>query len=265
MLSLHPVTSLSRRGGPLRPPKRASGGLGGSSFFSRPAKPRPVRDSTRWRRQTAEGSSEDPYGRMTKVSGDRNTAFGYTGHFWHGPSGLFLTLYRAYDPNLGRWISRDPMAKAEVQEGPNIYSYVQNNAINYLDHYGLESSCENPCDKAKQFHMDHGDSGGVICYGGGKYACNWGDWKKGAKKEIDMCTIEHEKDHFDDIDCPPVGLWRPRFKEGKDWSEEERKAYNAETSCLIKNNHYRPGSEGYNGIRDMLSGIKWIIKNKINK
>jgi RHS repeat-associated protein len=53
----------------------------------------------------------DPFGRMTKVQGDRDGAFGFTGDFWHAQSGLNLTLFRAYDPNLGRWVSRDPIGE----------------------------------------------------------------------------------------------------------------------------------------------------------
>jgi len=78
----------------------------------------------------------DPYGRMTKVgSGDRDSSFGYTGHFWHGPSGLDLTFYRAYDPNHGRWISRDPI---EETGGVNLYDYVGNEPIDSIYTTGLK-------------------------------------------------------------------------------------------------------------------------------
>ncbi|MEQ1910047.1 MAG: RHS repeat-associated core domain-containing protein [Vicinamibacterales bacterium] len=50
----------------------------------------------------------DPYGRLTRVAGSEDSRFGYTGHYAHTPSGLALALYRAYDPNLGRWLSEDP-------------------------------------------------------------------------------------------------------------------------------------------------------------
>ena len=75
----------------------------------------------------------DPYGRMTKVSGDRDSVFGYTNHFWHEPSGLNLAMYRAYDPNLGRWISRDPyMEKVDL----NLYRYCYSKPIDMIDRTG---------------------------------------------------------------------------------------------------------------------------------
>jgi RHS repeat-associated protein len=76
----------------------------------------------------------DPYGRMTKVSGDKDSPFTYTGHFWHQPSGLNLSLFRAYDPNLGRWISGDPIEEAG---GGNLYGYVDNEPIGQIDPLGL--------------------------------------------------------------------------------------------------------------------------------
>jgi RHS repeat-associated protein len=77
----------------------------------------------------------DPYGNVTKVSGDRDSVFLYTGHFWDGRNGLYLTLYRAYDPVLGRWLSRDPI---EERGGINLYAYVGNNPIRLSDPLGLD-------------------------------------------------------------------------------------------------------------------------------
>jgi RHS repeat-associated protein len=76
----------------------------------------------------------DPYGRMTQLQGDRNSPFGYTGDFWHSPSGLDLTLFRGYDPNLGRWLSRDPLGESF---GSNLYAYVTGNPVSQNDPFGL--------------------------------------------------------------------------------------------------------------------------------
>jgi RHS repeat-associated protein len=58
---------------------------------------------------------------------------GYTGHHEHRKSGLWLTWYRAYDPETGRWLSRDPLENAEFLQGPNLYSYVGNSPTTRID------------------------------------------------------------------------------------------------------------------------------------
>lgn len=81
-----------------------------------------------------------PYGRRTKLTGDVEADFGFAGMFWSSEAGLSLTHYRAYDPELGRWLSRDPLANAEMMEGPNLYAYVGNNPVNLIDPDGLMST-----------------------------------------------------------------------------------------------------------------------------
>lgn len=78
----------------------------------------------------------DPYGRRTKTFGDLDCDFGFTGLFFHTGSGLCLAPYRAYDVDLARWISRDPVG---LQGGVNLYSYVENNPLNRVDLLGLSS------------------------------------------------------------------------------------------------------------------------------
>jgi RHS repeat-associated protein len=76
----------------------------------------------------------DPYGRRAKVSGDLDSDFAFTGHYYHSISGLDLTLYRAYDADTGKWLTRDPIPE---RGGMNLYAYVDNNPINYIDLSGL--------------------------------------------------------------------------------------------------------------------------------
>lgn len=78
-----------------------------------------------------------PWGEQTALAGSvQDSVFGYAGYFVHQPSGLNLTWYRAYDPNLARWISRDPI---EEDGGVNLYAFVANSPVNLTDPDGLRT------------------------------------------------------------------------------------------------------------------------------
>ena len=97
----------------------------------------------------------DPYGRSTTVLGTTPTDFNFTGLYRHSKSNLDLATYRPYDPDLGRWMSRDPIGsgspflglnpsqlrpRAQIGErfvGPNLYGYVDNDPTGEVDPLGL--------------------------------------------------------------------------------------------------------------------------------
>jgi RHS repeat-associated protein len=74
-----------------------------------------------------------PWGKRTKISGTEEWSTGYTGHGWH-ESGLSLAVYRPYDPDTGRWLSRDPIQESG---GINLYGYVGNGPVGLIDPMGL--------------------------------------------------------------------------------------------------------------------------------
>ena len=76
----------------------------------------------------------DPYGRSTAVISNTLPDFNFTGLYRHSASNLDLAVYRAYDPDLGRWLSRDLVAEAG---GLNLYSYVVNDPFKLVDPFGL--------------------------------------------------------------------------------------------------------------------------------
>jgi RHS repeat-associated protein len=86
----------------------------------------------------------DPWGRRTKVNGLLNADFGFTGHYYHAPSGLDLTLYRAYSADLGRWLNRDPIDNAETIQGPSLYEYVEDNPVDLIDPLGEDATIWTP-------------------------------------------------------------------------------------------------------------------------
>jgi len=60
--------------------------------------------------------------------------FGYAGLYHHRASGLYLAIYRAFSATARRWIARDPL---EEVGGLNVYRYVHDNPVNWVDPLGL--------------------------------------------------------------------------------------------------------------------------------
>src|SRR3989442_14739363 len=57
----------------------------------------------------------------------------------HVLSGMYYYGYRFYDPNLQRWINRDPLQEIG---GINLYGFANNNPNLWIDPYGLNlDSC----------------------------------------------------------------------------------------------------------------------------
>lgn len=81
----------------------------------------------------------DPYGQVTKLQGSLASDFQYAGYYYHAPSGLNLTVYRAYSASLSRWINRDPI---EERGGLNLYAYVGNEPIGETDPAGTQTNCK---------------------------------------------------------------------------------------------------------------------------
>jgi RHS repeat-associated protein len=86
----------------------------------------------------------DPYGRSTTVK-TIVPDFNFTGFYRHSKSNLDFAVYRAYDPDLGRWLSRDPLKEAESREGVNLYEYAGNDPWDGVDPLGLWKAYGNWC------------------------------------------------------------------------------------------------------------------------
>ena len=78
----------------------------------------------------------DPFGNVIGKSGplaDVNH-YRFSSKETHPNSGLYYYGFRFYDPNLQRWLNRDPIGE---RGGLNLYAYVGNSPINHFDPYGL--------------------------------------------------------------------------------------------------------------------------------
>jgi RHS repeat-associated protein len=61
-------------------------------------------------------------------------SYTYAGREWDKETGLHYYRARYYDPMEGRFIQKDPIG---FKGGINLYSYVQNNPLNYRDPFGF--------------------------------------------------------------------------------------------------------------------------------
>jgi RHS repeat-associated protein len=78
----------------------------------------------------------DPFGNLQLMSGPLAQAnkIRFSSKEWDDLAGLYYYLYRFYDPNLQRWVNRDP---AGEMGGINLFGYIANDALNYVDIWGL--------------------------------------------------------------------------------------------------------------------------------
>jgi RHS repeat-associated protein len=100
----------------------------------------------------------DPFGNTLSASGSMADAnhYRFSSKEYHPNSGLVYYLYRFYDPNLQRWVNRDPLydivffqqISKSLSRGQKVnlykealrnpYEFVHNEEINELDPYGLK-------------------------------------------------------------------------------------------------------------------------------
>jgi len=98
----------------------------------------------------------DPFGNVISSSGTLASAnvYRFSSKEVHANSGMYYYGHRFYDPNLQRWINRDPMGEpgfealllatdgsrladfAELEEGPDLFAFVGNDSLNYYDDFG---------------------------------------------------------------------------------------------------------------------------------
>jgi RHS repeat-associated protein len=76
----------------------------------------------------------DPYGRMFSGSDSIANVYRFSSKRQHINSGMYYYGYRFYVPWQQRWLNRDP---DQEWGGVNLYGYVGNNPVRFVDLYGL--------------------------------------------------------------------------------------------------------------------------------
>jgi RHS repeat-associated protein len=93
--------------------------------------------------QIAERIDYDEFGNVTSDSAPGFTPFGFAGGLYDPDTGLTRFGMRDYDPNPGRWTTKDPWLLAGSDS--NFYAYAGNDPVNHSDPSGLQE-----CVKCKQ-------------------------------------------------------------------------------------------------------------------
>jgi len=75
------------------------------------------------------------FGEIYSQSGAVQQPFTFTGREFDAESGLYYYRARYYDPKTGRFWTKDPIGLAGGDM--NLYRYVKNNPINFMDPFGL--------------------------------------------------------------------------------------------------------------------------------
>src|SRR5690606_34083897 len=75
-----------------------------------------------------------PYGQAYTANDTIGITHRFTGHDWDATDNLYFAPYRSYNPQLARWMSRDPLG---MVDGPNPYVYVSGTPTYRKDALGL--------------------------------------------------------------------------------------------------------------------------------
>jgi RHS repeat-associated protein len=100
-----------------------------------------------------------PFGEQVSASEQVTQPLRYMGREYDSDSKLYYVRARYYDPQLGRFLSEDPIGLAG---GMNPYAYVGNDPVNFTDPSGLCPECEE-----EQDPISHIMSARAVYPGGG--------------------------------------------------------------------------------------------------
>jgi RHS repeat-associated protein len=80
----------------------------------------------------------DSFGKLTNSSGNVTNPFRFTGRDYDTETGLYANRPRQLDPNIGRFLSEDPV---RYLGGLNFYDYARKSPANLVDPFGLSPVC----------------------------------------------------------------------------------------------------------------------------
>jgi len=73
------------------------------------------------------------FGNKISQTGNSSGNLGFQSKYFDTESGMYYYYNRYYKPDLGRFLNEDPIS---LNGGLNLYEFVGNNSINFIDPYG---------------------------------------------------------------------------------------------------------------------------------
>lgn len=151
----------------------------------------------------------DPYGNLLSFSGTLalDNAYQFSSKEYMANSRLYYYGYRFYDPDLQRWLNRDPFGEpgfeilrihnakvihflsdiAELAQKPDLYEYVENSPASSRDSSGLkkDSACAAKCKQNLKNDEESALERGGACLGMGMAGCR----EEGAEEAFPVCVL----------------------------------------------------------------------------
>ena len=82
-----------------------------------------------------------PYGALLSTSGAYDSRFKFSSKERDASADIYYFGFRFYDPNLQRWLNRDPMGELG---GINLYAFCDGNPLNFIDPVGCNEKPSGP-------------------------------------------------------------------------------------------------------------------------
>lgn len=104
----------------------------------------------------------DPFGSLLVKTGSVDQSYGFSTKRYNEQLGMLFYEFRPYIPGIGRWATRDPLGEAG---GLNLYAFVGNNPVNWIDPWGLETVLIFPTEATPPWNPDYAVTMSTLTYG----------------------------------------------------------------------------------------------------